>query len=392
VVAGTLPAGVNFGSATPAQGSCSGTTTFTCSLGTLGVFSSSTITIVVEPATEGVISFTVSATSTTADSNPSDNTATSTTTVGQPAAGIQGMIDLAADGETILVPAGIYAGGINFNGKNVTLQSIDGPAATVIHGNGGTGVTMGPGGTIRGFTITGSVAFFGAGMSVTGTGSVIAGNIFEGNVQQSGGFGAAIGGNSASPTIEGNIFRNNSCDRQFSAGVVSFVNFSSPRIANNVFVNNPCSAITFLVPEFTTPRVVNNTIVGNSIGIRVDRRVRQVTQVYRNNVIVQNGIGLWVDFGTDANNPVWTNNLVFGNTTDYQGTASQTGANGNVSADPMFVDAAAGNYRLQPFSPAIDTGSPTDAPDVDFDGAARPQDGDGIPGAIVDIGAFEAIP
>jgi hypothetical protein len=137
------------------------------------------------------------------------------------------------------------------------------------------------------------------------------------------------------------------------------------------------------LPQFNAPRVLNNTFVGNSVGIRVSVQVPQGTQVHRNNILVQNGVGLQLDFGTDASNPVWTNNLVFGNTTNYSAT-DQTGTNGNISADPMFVDAPTGNYRLQPGSPAINAGSPTDAPTVDFDGTARPQ------GPAVDIGAFEA--
>jgi len=48
-----------------------------------------------------------------------------------------------------------------------------------------------------------------------------------------------------------------------------------------------------------------------------------------------------------------------------------------------FVDPEKGDFRLLPDSPAIDRGSPKDAPDTDFDGNARPA------GAGFDIGAFE---
>jgi uncharacterized repeat protein (TIGR01451 family) len=385
VVADTLPVGVNFVSATPGLGSCTGTTSLSCSLGTLNGFGNVVITIVVTPTAEGVVNNTANVTSSSFDPDLTNNSATSTTTVGQAVAGIQALIDSAAPGDTVLIAPGTYFGGLNFNGKNVTLQSTAGPASTIIHGNQGTAVLIGPGGAIKGFTITGSFASFGAGIAVSGQGTLISGNIFDGNIQSAGGFGAAIGGNASSPTIERNVFRNNNCDNQFLSGVVAFVNSSSPLIVNNIFENNQCRAINLTLPAGNAPQVINNTLTGNRTGIRIDRRVPQVTQIYRNNIIVQNGIGLEIEFGiTDADNPVWQNNLVFGNTVNYQGTANQSGINGNISADPMFINGAAGNYRLQAGSPAIDAGSSVGAPNVDFDGTLRPINGNW------DIGAFEA--
>ena len=391
VVTDVLPAGVTLVSAIPSLGSCSGSSTVTCNLGMLTVGSSGWITLSVTASAAGVYDNTASVTGSTVDGNSVNNSATATTTVGSSAGSIQGLIDAASPGETVLVPPGLYIGGIDFNGMNITLASSAGPASTILHGNSGTAVRMGPGGTISGFTITGAYANFGA-IEVSGSGSVISGNIFDGNTQAGGYFGAAIGGNTASPTIERNIFRNNSCDTQYLSGVVAFVNSSSPTIVNNVFENNPCRALNLTLPSGNTPLVMNNTFVGNSVAIRIDRVVSQVTQTYRNNILFQNGIGLEVEFGTESDNPVWENNLVFGNTTDYQGIANQTGVNLNISADPLFVDASTGDYHLQAGSPAIDAGSASGAPSIDYDGTTRPLDGNGDSIPAVDIGAFEYSP
>lgn len=394
VVTDVLPTGLNYVSVTASLGSCTGSSTVTCNLGTLAAGWSSSITLSVTASTAGVFHNTATVTGSTADANPVNNSATATTTVGSSAGSIQGLIDAANSGDTVLVPPGLYVSGINFNGKNITLASSAGPASTILNGNNGTAVQMGPGGTIRGFTITGARAYFGAGIAVSGTGSMISGNIFDGNSAYTGGYGAAIGGNGASPTIERNIFRNNGCygDTQSTAGVVTFINSSSPTIVNNIFENNPCRGLNLSLTSGNTPLVINNTFVGNSVAIRVSRLVSQVTQTYRNNVLFQNGIGLEVEFGSESDNPVWQNNLVFGNNTDYLGIANQTGLNSNISADPLFVGVSTGDYHLQTGSPAIDAGSALGAPSIDFDGTPRPLDGNGDGTATVDIGAFEFSP
>jgi uncharacterized repeat protein (TIGR01451 family) len=385
VVTDTLPAGAALISASAAQGSCSGLATVTCALGTVNGFTGLTVTIVVSPTATGTLNNTATVATSSFDPLAADNSATSVTLVGLPGAGIQGRIDIASPGDTITVDPGTYTGPLNFGHKNVTLRSRDGAAVTIINGGAGQPVISigNGGGALIGFTITGGQGTFGAGVHLgASTAVLIADNIFEGNQQGAGGYGAAIGGNAvASAVIERNVFRNNGCDGQFLSGVVSFINASSPRIVNNVFHSNPCRGVN--LDAVNGPHeVVNNTFVGNRTGVRLGRFVDS-SKIYRNNILVGNDIGVEIDNGLAIPMPVvWTHNLVFGNTSNYPTVVGdQTGMNGNISANPQFVDAPAGNYDLVAASPAIGAGTSDNAPATDFDGVLR--------GPAVDIGAFE---
>lgn len=77
VVTDVLPATATFQSATPTQGSCAGTTTVTCSLGTLASGGSATITLVVTVPTSGdPVSNTAVVGSATGDPDPANNSST----------------------------------------------------------------------------------------------------------------------------------------------------------------------------------------------------------------------------------------------------------------------------------------------------------------------------
>jgi hypothetical protein len=97
---------------------------------------------------------------------------------------------------------------------------------------------------------------------------------------------------------------------------------------------------------------------------------------------------LWFDFIAEIANadpgsvPVVTHSDVYGG---YPG-------EGNIDADPRFVDPDNGNYRLGPDSPCIDAGTNAapGLPAYDLEGDDRIVDGDGDGTAIVDMGAYEA--
>jgi len=87
IVGDILPAGTRFVSAapSPAGSSCSGTSTVSCSLGTMAVGGSATIVlIVVSPSSSGTVVNTATVASDTPDSNLANNTSTYTVTVTRP--------------------------------------------------------------------------------------------------------------------------------------------------------------------------------------------------------------------------------------------------------------------------------------------------------------------
>ncbi len=86
VVTDSLPGTLTFVSATPSQGSCGGTTTVTCDLGTLALQAMVNISVIVKPTAAGPLTNTVHVVTSTLDLVPVNDSASVTITVNNPIA------------------------------------------------------------------------------------------------------------------------------------------------------------------------------------------------------------------------------------------------------------------------------------------------------------------
>lgn len=138
---------------------------------------------------------------------------------------------------------------------------------------------------------------------------------------------------------------------------------SGHQIYNNVVYNNPSRGIILAFnpgPGGSGTEIYNNTIYNNGEeGIYVSGA--QSGTIIRNNVSHANQGGNYTNLGS-------------GTVEDH---------NSMNGSDPEFIDAEAGDFRLQPTSPLIDVAERLWVVSTDAGGTARPQ------GAGYDIGAYE---
>jgi hypothetical protein len=197
------------------------------------------------------------------------------------------------------------------------------------------------------------------------------------NVLSGNGFGLALWNSLAGglALIENNLIENNNFDGIMNLGHPHVI------IRNNTISDNG----QFGYEEFVglaDNTVVNNIVSGNGFGLGCP-------PCAPSGFVVGPAGQYFISFNDAFNNA----------NGDYgQNTGSgfipyvPSPGTGDISADPMFLAEGRQNYRLKLGSPAIDTGTNSDAPRRDLDGVVRPQDGnsDGI--FIVDIGAYERKP
>jgi len=336
---------------------------------------------------------------------------------------IQQAIQASNDGDVVIVSPGTYEA-IDFLGRNITVTSTDPEdpdivEATIINGGGvGSVVTFENGETseavLTGFTImggygtavseVGNYVFWGAGVFCYMSSPTIKGNIITDNIgpieiignnqaQWKLAYGSGIGCVLSSATITNNIIRNNSG----YAGAV-FV-LGEDKICNNLIYDN--SAVVGGGVIMFGGQLINNTIVGNdtnasaqagsgpggNIYIVVDNQFSQ-GQIL-NNIICNAVSGGGISGEGAINESMISFNNVWGNIGgNYPQISDQTGINGNISENPLFVDAQAKDFHLQLDSPCIDAGDPDYVPfpwQLDIDGE------NAVMGEQIDIGADEYV-
>ena len=280
---------------------------------------------------------------------------------------IQTAIDSSSDGDAVVVEPGTYHEKINFNGRNITVSGTNPGdpqivAATIIDADGvGTVVTFenseGPDAVLTGFTITGGYGTFvddyyeGAGIYCYQASPTIKANVITGNYCPNGeqglyGYGGGICCLESSAVITGNIIRQNEA---FCGAGIEVWN-GDAAITNNLIYGNSAQ---YGGGVYLTAggRLINNTLLGNYAdywggNILVDSYDWEPS-VILNNIITGalNAGGISWD-GTEDYDYIAYNNL-WGNVGgDYLALPVQTGINGNISEDPMFADAANGDYHL----------------------------------------------
>jgi beta propeller repeat protein/parallel beta-helix repeat protein len=338
---------------------------------------------------------------------------------------IQQAIQGSNDGDVVIVEPGTYIENINFLGKNITVTSTDPEdpdivAATVINGNNqGSVVTFESGETseavMTGFTITGGYGtavsevgnyiFWGAGIFCYGTSPTIKGNIITDNIgpiEIIGNnqalwklcYGGGIGCLMSSAIITNNIIKNNS---GYVGGIIVYV--GDDKISNNLIYDN--SAVVGGGVVLLGGQLINNTFVGNdttasaqagsgpggNVYIVFDSQFPQCLVL--NNIICNATSGGGISGEGAIDGSLISFNNVWGNSPgNYMEVSDQTGTNGNISEDPLFVDSQAKDFHLQLDSPCIDAGDPDYIPfpwqlDIDGDNA--------VMGEQIDIGADEYV-
>ena len=286
---------------------------------------------------------------------------------------IQAAIDASGEGDVVIVADGTYTGRYNrnldYNGKNITVRSENGPAACVLDcGGSSPAFNFHDGETadavVDGFTITngytsGTTTPNGAGIYCCYQSSPTIRNCIITNCStpnRGGGFAVSNG----SPTLINCLIAANSAGDD-GGGV--FCTQSALTLINCTIAGNTASDVGggAYFQNTSTVNIVNSIIAHNSAGSTPEIALFGATYPASLAISFSNVLG-----GEES--------------IRVEESCTLTWGEGNVDTDPLFRHLASGDARLVPGSPCVDAGTndpPGGLPATDIDGGPRPVDGDG---------------
>jgi len=315
---------------------------------------------------------------------------------------IQAGINASSNGDTVLVAVGTYTENINYNGKNIVVQGED-RETTIIDGNqNGSVVTFNSGedstAVLSDFTITNAGSNYYGGVLIENSSPTIQSCIISENYALDNGGGISI--ISSNPKIINVSIIDNYTEND-GGGIWGI--YSSAYLENVAVINNSSGSLGGGIYFISgNPYLLNVTISGNTAGtegggIRFasDSNPTLTNVTITGNSAGQNGGGIYCN---NTASPILVNSILWDNTpqeiyigggtvtatySDIQGGMS---GEGNIDADPLFVDADNDDFHLLWGSPCIDVGDP----DLDGDGITWETDLDDQDplGTRMDMGAF----
>ncbi len=219
----------------------------------------------------------------------------------------------------------------------------------------------------------------GIAISYSGSSLTIEDNVIEGNaIYSTYAFGGGIG---IWSTDEIQIYNNLIYDNwsSYSGGGIATRDGAKAYVYNNIIQGNGSgsgsSAVEFAGDDGS--EFVNNTVIANNDGYaQVTFSYGATAQYFANNIIAFSDIAGIGSFDTDPTPQMIFNDVYANETGEYLDFTDPTGANGNISEDPIFVDFSDDadpwndDLSLVPGSPCIDAGH-TDESYDDLDGTTN---------------------